>query len=140
MREYSRRDKAMKISYRALFTMAVAFFLASCTTTGQSPTQVASHFINRENIVATTTERYPAKNPQTVALFVNDKAPHTAYRVIGVATISRYNLLGMQRKEDTLRDMMKNLAASIGGDGLINISSNREAMQASVIQFQKILI
>ena len=130
----------MKISHLTLFTIVVAFFIESCSTTGQSPAQVATNFINRETIITTTKEHYPAKNPTSVALFINDKTPHTAYRIIGTATISRYNLLGIKRKENTLHDMMKSLAASIGGDGLIDISINSDGMQANIIQFQKILI
>lgn len=137
--DYS-KDKQMRLSYPFLATIMVAFSLAGCTTKGQSTPQVASNFINRQHVITTTKETYPAKNPQTVALYTPDKTPHAPYRVIGVATVSKYNLLGMQRKDDTVHEMMKTLAASVGGDGLINISNGEESIQANIIAFQKIMI
>lgn len=130
----------MRMSYPLLATIMVAFLLGGCATKGQSSTQVASNFINRQHVVTTTQDTYPAKNPQSVAVYSADKTPHAPYRVIGVATVSKYNLLGMQRKEDTVHDMMKKLAASVGGDGLINMSTGNESVQANIIAFQKIMI
>lgn len=134
----------MRMSYPIMATIAATLLLGSCSTTGQSTgpstIQTASNFINRQHIVTVTPIAYPPKNPKQVALFTPDKAPHAAYRVIGVATVSKYNALGMKRHDETMSDMMKSLAASIGGDGLINVNSNDEAMEAKVIAFQKILL
>jgi hypothetical protein len=130
----------MRPSYSFLTTLALAFLLESCSTPGQSTPQVASNFIHRQHVVTTTKETYPPKNPQIVALYINDKGPHAPYRVIGVATISKRNLFGIERQDATLHEMMKKLAASVGGDGLINVSSNNESMQANIIAFQKIMI
>lgn len=62
------------------------------------------------------------------------------YRVIGVATVARHNIIGVMREDATIHDMMKNLAASVGGDGLINLNEIKDGMQATIIQYQKILI
>lgn len=140
IKDDNRKDKAMRMSYPFLAAITIAFLLGGCSTTGQSTTQVASNFINRQHVVTTTKETYPAKNPQTIALYSSDKTPHAPYKVIGVATVSKYNLLGMPRKDDTVHDMMKSLAASVGGDGLINVSSGDENVQANIIAFQKIMI
>jgi len=99
----------MRMPYKYIATIAVAFLLTSCSTTGQPPTQVASNFIYKQNVVNTSKQQYPRKNPKSVALY-SKKEPHTAYRVIGVATVSKYNLLGMQRQELTMENMMKKLA------------------------------
>ena len=131
----------MRMSYPALATVAVAFLLGSCAThKGQSTTQVATNFINQQNVEMTSPIKYPPKNPQNIAIYSQEQSPHSAYRIIGVAKVSKYNLLGMERQDATVHTMMKKLAASIGGDGIIDVSSNNEGLQANVIAFQKILI
>ena len=131
----------MKTLYLTLVMMAVALLLESCSSTnGQSSTQLATNFIHRQHVVAMTTEKYPPKNPKTIAVYNEEHKPLTPYRIIGIATVSKRNLIGMQRQDATVHDMIKNLAASIGGDGLINVSNNEENIQASVIAYQKIMI
>ncbi|TAK76602.1 MAG: hypothetical protein EPO11_03995 [Gammaproteobacteria bacterium] len=130
----------MKTSHPLLLTIAVVFLLGGCSTTNQSTPRVASNFINRQQVTPATNDIYPSKNPQTVAVYTDTHKPHAAYRVIGTASVSKYNLLGMKRQDATVQEMMKNLAASIGGDGLIDVKTNDESMQARVIAFQKILI
>ncbi len=132
----------MRTVCSALGTLAVTLLLGACSTVhkGQSTTQVATNFIQQQNVEMTFPIQYPPKNPQNIAVYSNEKSPHTAYRVIGIAKVSKYNLLGMEREQATIHAMMKNLAASIGGDGIIDVSSNKEGLQAHVIAFQKILI
>lgn len=123
-----------------MFGITTTLLLNGCANTHHTPTRAASNLIQRQSVVSMTKEYYPAKNPLTVAVYDDNQSPHTPYRVIGVATISKYNLLGSPRQDTTMNVMMKNLAASMGGDGLINVSENSDAMQAHIIAYQKILI
>lgn len=119
---------------------AATLLITGCCSSCRSPSQMASNVINQQSVTTTYAQQYPAKNPQQVAMYDTSKAPHAAYRVIGVATVSKYNLLGMPRKDNTVNDMMKKLAASIGGDGIMNVNTKGDTVQANVIAFEKILI
>ena len=130
----------MRRAHRIIAAIVVAFLLGSCSAKQPTTIQTAANFINRQNVVHTTKEFYAAKDPKKITVFTQEKTPYTAYRVIGKATISKYNLLGLKREETTLKEMMKNLAASIGGDGIIDIHNNNDALQATIIQYQKILL
>jgi hypothetical protein len=129
----------MSITEPSIIIFTIAVLLTGCMAQGRTPTQVATSLINRESITTTTHDIYPVKNPQTVALYTNEK-PHAAYRVIGIAKVSKYNMFGIERQNNTLHSMMKNLAASIGGDGLIELNHTNDNVQAKVIAYQKILI
>jgi len=98
------------------------------------------HFLNRETVTKTTHDTYPKKTPQTISLYTNDNKPNAAYRVIGIANVSKTNIFGMQRDQSTLDAMMKQLAANLGGDGLIEINQTDQSIQAKVIAYQKILL
>lgn len=124
-----------------IFTMlTLTTLLASCTNTHQTPAHAASNMLQRQSVVSMSDEYYPAKNPETIAIYNNNESPHAAYRVIGLATVSKHNLFGSPRHDTTMNTMMKKLAASMGGDGLINVNESDEALQAHVIAYQKILI
>lgn len=125
-----------------LFTnlLVSLLLLSSCSTQHNSPATLASNFIQRQKIISTTPESYPHKQAKAISLYTKDKNPHKAYKIIGIATVSKFNLFGVERKEDTLTEMIKKLAASIGGDGLIDIQHSKNQIKANVIAYQKILI
>lgn len=128
-----------KYRYAASF-IVTALLLAGCSAS-REPAQSASNFIYRQQVVETTKQTaYPVKNPQQIAMFSRSNRPLTPYRIIGIASVSKYNLFGGKREEATMHHMMQRLAASIGGDALINIDYKPEGMEASVIQFQRILL
>jgi hypothetical protein len=126
--------------HQPISIMLMTVLLSACASQCHSPTQMASNLINRQSVVSTSGESYPTKNPQHVALYSTEQSPASPYRVIGVATISKFNLLGVKRQDATMHNMMKQLAANMGGDGVINLSSNDNALQGHIIAFQKILI
>lgn len=130
----------MKSLTKTVMISSLLALLSACANTGHSPGQMASNLLNRESITSTTHETYPPKNPQTVALYSFKKSPPTAYRIIGVAHVSKYNLLGRLRPTHAVHSRIKNLAASIGGDGIMDINSQGEAVEAKVIAFQKIML
>ena len=124
----------------ALF-ISSSLFIASCSTTNvKNPTQMATNLINRQSVTPLTHQTYPEKTPTTVALYTNDTTPSSAYRIIGIAQVSKYNIFGVSRQPETMNAMMKKLAASIGGDGLIDVNQTDKGTEAKVIAYQKILL
>lgn len=115
----------MKTIKPMMVMIVIATLSTACTTKSATPT---------------THDRFPAKSPQTVSLYTSDKTPPSAYRVIGLAKVSRYNLIGSERKEDTVNTLMKQAAASIGGDGIIDINQTNKDVEGKIIAYQKILI
>jgi hypothetical protein len=105
-----------------------------------STLSACTHSLNHEQVVTTTNQVYPAKNPQHVALYNEADSPNNPYRIIGVARISKFNLLGMKRPDTTVQALMKNMAASIGGDGLMNVTHTDDMVEGNVIAFQRIMI
>lgn len=128
----------MKIS-SFLSMIVIGLMLGGCVTKGQTGTQVASNFIYQQHVIPTTHQIYAAKDAKNITVF--NEAPATPYKVIGIATVAKSNLLGIPRKDETVHSMMKELAASIGGDAVINMNDNgKNQVQGNVIQFRKILI
>jgi len=129
----------MKQWISVAIALAVSVILTACATSSRSPTQVASNYIQRQDVVVLGKEAYPAKNPQRVALYEKNQSPNTGYRIIGQASVSKHNLFGVARQDKTIDIMLKSLAASIGGDGLINVKRTGDNTKASVIAYQRIL-
>lgn len=107
----------MTTSYQALVTIVIAFLLAGC-----------AHQCCKTS---------PAKNPCKIALLEDKQMPTAPYRIIGVATVAKRDRFGIQ---NNVNNMMKNFAASIGGDAVMNLSSKGNQVRANVIQYQRILI
>jgi len=131
----------MKIIYSLAGIVVTSILLTACTSTStRSPTRTASNFIHNQKIIASAKSYYPKKNPHSVRFYTPEKPPLAPYKVIAKASVSKRNLLGIKREHKAVQHMMKQLAASIGGDGLIDIRDNHHSLEARVIAYQKILI
>lgn len=132
----------MRMLFSIMTTLGVALLFSGCSSK-QSPTQLATNFVNKQNIIMTNVNDAPRKSSlesDAIAVFTKEHSPLTPYKIIGFATVSKYNLLGRLRTNYLMQTMMKKLAASVGGDGLINFQQDAQGIQANIIQFQKILI
>lgn len=76
------------------------------------------------------------KNPMSVALFTHGKKPSNQYKILGTEKVSEYNLVGVKRQEAHIRDMMRNLAANLGGDAVIDIEQQDKNIIGTVIAFE----
>lgn len=85
-------------------------------------------------------EHYPRKNPNHVHFYSKTKEPIAPYKIIGIAKINKYNLLGKKRNPQQLNEMMQKLAADLGGDGVLDLEEQEHAISARIIAYQKILL
>src|SRR5690348_6193428 len=85
-------------------------------------------------------EFYPKKNPHQMHFYSQTKEPIAPYKIIGVAKIAKYNVLGVKRDQQQLHDMMKQLAAEMGGDAILNLEDNPSHVRANIIAYQRILL
>jgi len=119
---------------RTLYLLAIIYIalilpLAGCTTTTQPVTSNNT----------TVYKQHANKDPVNIN-FLNAEAPTRPYKILGKTIVSKYNLVGIKRQEATIRDLMRQQAASLGGDALINVKHNDQWIRATVIAYKKILV
>lgn len=122
----------MKASY--LFVVALCFALASCSSiNAEQPTNSQA-----QNAVKNTPPIQKCKkkkNPMDVSFYTREMIP-PSYKVVGKASVSQYNAGGSKRAEAMIHDAMGNVAASMGGDAIINIKRNDKIVTGTVIAYQ----
>ena len=92
----------------------------------------------KETVIAFTKPE-PYKDPLLVAFYAKETHLKRPYRVIGKEIVPRYNPVGFKRQTAAVHDIMRRLAASIGGDAVINIHSDDEKFEGTVVSYQKVL-
>ncbi len=123
----------MRILY--LFTVIyAALILTGCGSSMQNPPAV--------RIATQTTTITPPclyrrhKNPLQVSLITKAK-PDRPYQVLGIATVSKFNVVGIKRQVATIRDIMRKFAASMDGDALIDIKTTDKTISGTIIAYQE---
>lgn len=76
------------------------------------------------------------KNPISIAFYKENEKPTTPYKVVGKETVSQYNLVGIKRQEASIHDAMRDLAASMGGDAIIDVVHDDKTVSGTVIGFE----
>jgi hypothetical protein len=111
-------------------------FLSSCASHVEKPVvpaQKSAKYSSKEN---TSTCVKKKKNPLRVS-FYTKAYPKTPYTVVGEESISKFNQGGIKRQEAHLHDAMRELAAAMGGDAVIDIKSDGKSISGTVVAFQK---
>jgi hypothetical protein len=86
--------------------------------------------------LAEAPKRCPLKNPINVAFYNKGKAPTHPYQVIAKESVSQYNMGGIKRQEAIIHDVLRQLAASVGGDAVINITKDNGKICGEVVKFK----
>jgi hypothetical protein len=110
------------------------------TTTTTTTTTTAEPQEKSKRLKTTPACAYPPKkekDPISVSVYNHGQKPAEPYQVIGTETISKYNFVGVKRQEASIRDVMRKLAASMGGDAIINIKHQDKTVTGTVVAYQK---
>jgi hypothetical protein len=124
---------------RALYLLILIYItivISGCSYFQSQPQQPIDTAITQQPVskkMAVLGECYK-KNPIDVALYIHEN-PNKPYIVIGKEIISKYNLSGIKRQTACLHDTMRNLAASMGGDAVMNIRPYHNKIIATVIAY-----
>ncbi|HVY53316.1 MAG TPA: hypothetical protein VHA13_02235 [Gammaproteobacteria bacterium] len=76
-------------------------------------------------------------DPQRILFYNVNSAIKRPYRVIGKSTVSERNIIGFKRNTETVHDIMRKIAASMGGDAIINIQKDDQNIHGTIILFEK---
>lgn len=77
-----------------------------------------------------------AKDPQAVAFFQKGNQVKHHYKVIGKSSVSKFNDAGVKRQEAVIRDNLRNVAAAMGGDAVIEIKRNNHIVTGAIVSFE----
>lgn len=119
--------------FSLLIALYAGLFLSACSTANNSDqaakTQNATSGTVRQAAIK-------LKNPLMVTVYTEKQPLPASYTILGQATISKYNRRGIKRQEAYIHDAMRALAASMGGDAVINLNKNDKTVTGTVIAYQ----
>lgn len=128
----------MKPSKISLFCIALA--LTGCSSLGQPVDQLGPNptvYEVPEKPRCPVPAKKPApKNPLNVSIYPKGTLPEQPYKVIAVETVSKYNLGGIKRHKAGVNDALRKVAASVGGDAVIDLQYGKKTVTGKVITYE----
>lgn len=131
----------MKLLY--LFTsISVIVALTSCAASIEQPSNNQTHpakpVVHSHPATKSVSKKngHDKKNPLTVSFYTKGQ-PKMPFEVIGEESISKFNMGGHKRQEAYIRDGMRELAAAMGGDAIIDIKHDSKTITGTVVAFKK---
>lgn len=119
----------MRTLYLLLF-IYTGLFLSACSTIDNQDSDAKKQNKTLQQALV------KPKDPMEVKVYSEQKTLTKPFTVVGKAVISRYNPGGIKRQEAFVRDAMRNLAASMGGDAVIDLDKHGKIITGTVIAFQ----
>ena len=86
-----------------------------------------------ERVMTTTSKQFPPTNPDAVKIYLTAN-PNTPFEEIGRVSVDKYSMMGTSRSGDVIYKNLREKAASIGGDAIINITEDFASMSGVVIK------
>jgi hypothetical protein len=116
--------------------------LAACSTvSSQEPVDLLKNKVNNSpNQPPLIKPLCPAptkkKNPLNVSLYNPGIKPVQNYKVLGQESISKFNQSGIKRQKANIHDLMRTIAAAMGGDAVINLKYDKKIVSGTVIKYE----
>lgn len=110
-----------------LMGIACSMALSAC-----APTDVSNTFLGSSASSMDGQARKPVNTDQ-VKLHYGQHEAHTNQKVIGHVKVDNNNIIGLEHNQHFIDDELKKQAASIGGQGVINIQTNTQTTTGDVI-------
>jgi hypothetical protein len=128
-----------------LTAIFIAFTLSSCNST--------THVVSSQPVDSCKTcdQKKPQKvqkkhkkpitcstrNPISVQVYAKSTELDHPYKILGKETISKFNSSGIKRQDACIHDALRKLAASLGGDAVINITRDERHVTGTIVAFDK---
>jgi hypothetical protein len=128
------KDIAMKSLY-LLLIIYIGLSLLGCTTSCK-PEYTQNAKKTQTALNQPPVSQPNEKNPLTVAVYTEGQKPSNPYKVLGTETVSKFNYGGIKRQIANIHDAMRNLAAKMGGDAVINVAHDERNVTGTVITYQ----
>jgi hypothetical protein len=114
----------MKSYLKTLIVSFILLFAVGCGTT-------------TSNVMTTTSKQFLPTNPDAVKIYLTKK-PTKSFEEIGRISINKYStggaMVGVSRSNNEIYKNLREEAASIGGDAIINITEDVMTMYGVVIK------
>lgn len=128
-----------------LITIFIALTLSSCAQVTPPPaksvppvSEPQKHAKSKpvhKNVVHTN-QYSNLKDPLTIQVYPKGGLSHP-YKVIAKESVSTFNLGGIKRQDAAIHDALRDIAASLGGDAVINITKDETHATGTIVSFEK---
>ncbi len=77
----------------------------------------------------------PKKSPIAIQVYPKGLKPAESYKVLGKESVPQYNLGGIKRQQASIHDSLRDIAASLGGDAIIDIQPSDSTVSGTIVSF-----
>jgi hypothetical protein len=75
-------------------------------------------------------------NPMAVQVYPQGTRLTHPYTILAHESVSKFNAGGIKRQEANIHDTLRDLAASIGGDAVINVKHDSKEVTGTIVSFE----
>lgn len=118
-----------KIISKLILLTATLSALSACSTTDMQA------MASGGSAIATSDVRYAATQLNHVKLYYGSERCQRHYKIIGRVSASNDNLIGIPHSAQTIDNKLKEEAASLGADAVIDITSNLEHTSGQAVVY-----